>query len=122
MQSNRDLLAAAYQAFNARDIESVLALMHPDVDWPNGWEGGRLSGQNSVREYWLRQWAQIDPRVDPVRIADDPDGRTVVQVRQTVRDLAGNLLADQTVQHVYTIQDGFIRRMDIRDPAGKLVS
>ena len=92
MPSKRDLLTAAYQAFNARDIDAVLALMHPDVDWPNGWEGGRLRGQSSVREYWLRQWAQIDPRVDPVRIADDPEGRTVVEVRQTVRDLAGNLL------------------------------
>ncbi len=120
MPSKRDLLTAAYQAFNARDIDAVLALMHPEVDWPNGWEGGRLRGQSSVREYWLRQWAQIDPRVDPVRIEDDPEGRTVVEVRQTVRDLAGNLLADQTVQHAYTIEDGLIVRMDILEPGGNL--
>lgn len=113
MQSKRDVLTAAYEAFNARDIDAVLALMHPDVDWPNGWEGGRLRGQSSVREYWLRQWAQIDPRVDPVRIADDAEGRTVVDVHQTVRDLAGNLLSDQTVKHAYTIEDGLIVRMEI---------
>jgi hypothetical protein len=34
------LLRAAYEAFNARDIEAALALVHPEVDWPNGIEGG----------------------------------------------------------------------------------
>ncbi len=116
MPSKRDLLTAAYQAFNARDIDAVLALMHPDVDWPNGWEGGRLRGQSSVREYWLRQWAQVHPRVEPVRIADDDHGATVVEVHQTVRDPAGNVLVDQNVQHVYSIENGLIVRMDIRDP------
>ena len=27
-------------AFNARDLEGTLALMHADVTWANGWEGG----------------------------------------------------------------------------------
>ena len=118
MQSKRDLLTAVYQAFNARQIDTVLAAMHSDVDWPNGWEGGRMRGPNSVREYWLRQWAQIDPRVDPVSLADDPEGRTVVEVHQTVRDLAGNLLVDQTVRHAYSFEDGLIVRMDILEPVG----
>ena len=113
MQSKQDLLTAVYGAFNARQIDTLLAAMHPDVDWPNGWEGGRLRGQSSVREYWLRQWAQIDPRVEPVRIADDAEGRTVVEVHQTVRDLAGNVVVDQTVWHAYTIEDGLIVRMEI---------
>jgi hypothetical protein len=29
------LLKKAYAAFNARDVEAVLAVMHADVDWPN---------------------------------------------------------------------------------------
>lgn len=37
-----ELLRAVYAAFNRREIETVLALMSDDVDWPNGWEGGRL--------------------------------------------------------------------------------
>ena len=55
-----------YAAFNERDIDGVLDAMTPDVDWPNGWEGGRVLGREAVRDYWSRQWAQIDPRVDPV--------------------------------------------------------
>jgi ketosteroid isomerase-like protein len=47
-----DLITKTYAAFNARDIESVLAVMHPDVDWPNGWERGRVRGHDEVRKYW----------------------------------------------------------------------
>jgi ketosteroid isomerase-like protein len=45
------LLRRAYAAFNARDIDAALALMHPDVDWPNGMEGGREVGHEAVRTY-----------------------------------------------------------------------
>jgi ketosteroid isomerase-like protein len=30
------LLRRCYAAFNVRDLEGVLALMHPDVTWANG--------------------------------------------------------------------------------------
>ena len=40
-----------YAAFNARDVDAVLAHVHPDVDWPNAFEGGRVHGREAVREY-----------------------------------------------------------------------
>jgi hypothetical protein len=46
------LLRRASEAFNARDIYGALALMHPDVDWPNGMVGGRECGHVAVRAYW----------------------------------------------------------------------
>jgi ketosteroid isomerase-like protein len=64
MKSNRGLLIAAYRAFNARDIDTILAMMHPDVDWPNGMEGGRVNGQENVRRYWMRQWGILEPHVE----------------------------------------------------------
>jgi len=117
MRSSAELLAAAYAAFNSRDIDAVLALMHPDVDWPNGMDGGRVLGRPAVREYWERQWKIIDPHVEPLRIEDLPAGHTVVDVRQLIRDLQGNVLADRMVQHIYHIEGGLIRRMDIETPA-----
>ena len=54
---SEELLRRAYAAFNARDIDGALALMHPDVDWPNGMEGGREHGHDAVRAYWERQFA-----------------------------------------------------------------
>jgi ketosteroid isomerase-like protein len=115
MKSNRELLIAAYRAFNARDIDTILAMMHPDVDWPNGMEGGRVNGQENVRRYWMRQWGILEPHVEPVSIEEDEARRSVVRVHQVVRDLAGNLVVDQFVEHVYTIRDGRIERMDIRE-------
>ncbi len=51
------ILSGVYDAFNRRDIDAALARMHPDVDWPNAWEGGRVHGRDAVRAYWERQFA-----------------------------------------------------------------
>ena len=114
IHSKRELIKTVYAAFNHRDIDAVFAHMHPDVDWPNGMEGGREHGHEQVRAYWTRQWAMINPHVDPLRIEDDDFGNTVVDVHQVVRDLSGNVILDQMVQHAYCIRDGLIERMDIR--------
>jgi hypothetical protein len=116
MLTDLDRLTNAYNAFNARDLEAALAAMHPEVDWPNGMEGGRVHGHSAVREYWTRQWSLIDPHVEPRRFSTDASGRIIVDVHQLVRDRAGNIIADQMVQHVYLIQDGLIRSMEIRKP------
>jgi hypothetical protein len=116
MTSKEELITAVYRSFNAREIAAVLARMHPDVDWPNGMEGGRVHGHGDVRAYWQRQWTVVDPRVDPIHIEDDESGLTVVDVHQVIRDMSGKILMDRMVQHVYSIQDGLITRMDIREP------
>ena len=61
MADQVELLTEAYRAFNAREIDAVLATMHHDVDWPNGMEGGRVHGHEGVRDYWMRQWAIYQP-------------------------------------------------------------
>jgi hypothetical protein len=89
--------------------------MDRDVDWPNAMEGGRVHGHNGVREYWIRQWGLLDPHVEPVAFRPDATGRTVVDVRQTVRDLNGNILVDRVVQHIYSIRNGLIKSMEIQE-------
>jgi ketosteroid isomerase-like protein len=116
-QAPEALLRRGYAAFNARDLEGALALLHPDVDWPNGTEGGTVSGRDGVREYWTRQWATIDPTVEPLEFQHDASGRIVVRVHQVVRDLAGALLTERVVEHVYAMTDGLIRSMQIREAA-----
>lgn len=108
-----DMLRSAYRDFNARRIESVLALMSPDVAWANGMEGGHVHGVDAVREYWKRQFAILDPHVEPIGIAQQADGRFEMHVHQTVHDLQGKLLADTEVKHFYTIENSLIARMDI---------
>jgi hypothetical protein len=114
------LLRTMYVAFNARDIDAVLAAMTDDVDWPNAWEGARVHGREEVRDYWTRQWAAIDPRVTPVgfQTRAGTDGvRIEVEVEQTVRDLDGQVVASGTVRHVYTMRSGLVARMDVEEAA-----
>ena len=116
MSDDVELLKRVYDLFNSRDIESVLAAMHPDVIWANGMEGGHVHGRDEVRSYWKRQWAIIiDPHVEPVEISPNGKGEVVVKVHQVVRDPRGNLLADRLVMHVFQIRNGLIQRFDIRD-------
>src|SRR5580765_8342660 len=103
MMAEETVLERTYAAFNARDIDTVLVVMHPDVIWPNGMEGGTVVGHAAVRAYWTRQWAVIDPRVEPRGFTTEADGRVAVAVHQVVRDLAGTVLKEAAVQHVYTL-------------------
>jgi len=108
------ILRRIYAAFNRREIDTVLASMHPDVDWPNGWEGGRVHGHDAVRDYWTRQFKAVSSNVEPQGFRTEADGRIAVTVHQAVHDLEGKLLSDSIVEHVYTIENGLIRKMDIR--------
>ena len=114
MTGAQAVLERTYAAFNARDIDAVLAVMHPDVDWPNGMEGGTVVGHAAVRAYWTRQWELIDPRVEPRGFTEEADGRVAVAVHQVVRDLAGKVLKEDMVQHVYAFEGGLITSMEIR--------
>jgi hypothetical protein len=105
-----------YEAFNRRDLDGVLAMMCDDVDWPNAWKGGRLAGREAVRDYWIAQWAEIDPHVEPLAVTERADGGLAVTVRQVVRSSDGQLLDDREVVHVYRLDDGLIRRMDVEEP------
>ncbi len=110
-----EMLERLYERFNARDMKSLLESMHPDVIWANGMEGGHVHGRHEVRSYWSRQWAMVDPRVEPVAFSGGSDGEIFVEVHQVVRDLHGTVLVDKMVGHVFRIEDGLIKRFDIRE-------
>ena len=116
MQDEILLLERLYRQFNAREIENVLAMLHEEVAWANGMEGGHVHGRSGVRDYWTRQWAMIDPNVEPTGFSRGADGEVVVEVHQTVRDLSGKLLSERTVGHIFRIENGLFTRFDIASP------
>lgn len=119
MVNEYDILTKAYGAFNRRDIDAVLELMHPDVDWANGMDGGHVRGRDAVREYWTRQWEMVDPRIEPMNFKTEADGRIIVTVRSIVRDLERNVIHDGTFEHLYSFESGLVKRMDIRETLEK---
>ena len=108
-----DLIKKAYAAFNSRDIDTALSTMHPGVQWPKAFEGGYVTGHNEIREYWTRQWTEINPNVEPVGFNEKEDGTLEITVHQIVKNLQGAMIFDGIVKHVYTLQDGLLRLMDI---------
>jgi ketosteroid isomerase-like protein len=114
------VLLAAYRAFNARDVEAAIELMHPDVDWPNAWEGGRVVGRDAVRDYWNRQFAAISSRVEPEGFREEADGSITVDVHQVVNDArTGELISDSRVRHRHRLEDGLVVRMDVLESPGQ---
>ena len=109
----KNLIKKAYSAFNERDIDKALSTMQPNVQWSKAWEGGYISGHDEIKEYWTRQWKEINPNVEPVEFNERLNGSLEVKVHQKVKDLQGNSMFDGTVKHIYTFVDGLIETMDI---------
>ena len=113
MSSNQQFLQNLYDAFNNREIETIISFMRPDVKWANGVEGGFVYGRDAVREYWTNQFKDIQPELETLKFETDENNRNVVTVYQVIKDLQGNLLADATVQQIFTIEDGLISLYEI---------
>jgi hypothetical protein len=109
------MLRRMYAAFGARDVEAIAGFTHPDVDWPNAWEGGRLRGHADVLAYWRRQFGQIDPRVTPRRspsatTAGSPSGCTRSSARSRARCSPTGGWSTST-----RCATGLVERMDVED-------
>ncbi len=115
MPNTQTLIAQAYAAFNQRNIDAAVALMTDNVSWPKAYEGGRVVGKEEIRSYWTRQWQEFDPHVEPLEVIIRADGKTEVRVHQLVKNLAGEVLSDSEVRHVYTFANGLIERLDLKE-------
>lgn len=108
-----DLIKNAYSAFNDRNIDKALSTMQPDVQWSKAWEGGYISGHDKIKQYWTRQWSEIDPIVIPICFNQRQNGSLEVEVHQIVKDLKGSPVFDGIVKHIYNFESGLIKTMDI---------
>ncbi|KGO87601.1 ketosteroid isomerase [Flavobacterium rivuli WB 3.3-2 = DSM 21788] len=111
----KDIITKAYIGFNSRNIDAVLLLMDSNVRWPKAFEGDYVTGHEAVREYWTKQWSEINPKVEPASITQRADGKIEVEVNQLVKDLEGNVLFDGKVNHVYTFENNLISVMDVEE-------
>jgi len=123
MSSKQQFLQNLYEAFNKREIETIISLMHPNVKWANGMEGGFVHGRDQVREYWRKQFEIIQGQLEPLEYETDENNRSIVTVHLVVRDLEGNLLLEKTVQHIFTIENDLISLFEIGDtePVHKMI-
>ena len=85
-----------------------------DVDWPNGWEGGRIAGAppsattgcaSGRRSTAASTHSMITAREDGRWTVSDRPGRPLAPGRRAA--------ADEHLRHVYTFRDELVERMDI---------
>jgi uncharacterized protein len=113
--ATRTIVEAAYRAFAARDIEALLALLGPEVEWgeadnPHIPSAGTRRGTSGVVE-WLQVGNATEEIVsfDVRRILVDGDtaaviGHTVVRARPTGRTYAMDFV------HLVTVVEGKVTR------------
>lgn len=113
MSANQEFLQNLYDAFNRREIETIISSMRPDVKWANGLEGGFVYGRDAVRQYWTDQFKAIQPELETLKFETDEKNRDVVTVHQIIKDLQGNTLIDTTVHQIFTIENGLVSLYEI---------
>ncbi len=110
---DESLLLRAYLAFNAQDLDGLLALVAEDVDWPDD-DGGRLHGKEALSAYWSEQWTRVRAHDHPVAFEQRGDGRVAVRVRQAVRALDGTTISTGELTHLHRIDGARIAGMDVQ--------
>ncbi len=113
MSEHQQFLQNLYDAFNKREIETIISHMRPDLKWTNGLEGGFVYGRDAMREYWTDQFKNIQPELETLKFETDENNRNIVTVHQIIKDLQGNLLADATIQQIFTIENSLISLYEI---------
>jgi NAD(P)-dependent dehydrogenase (short-subunit alcohol dehydrogenase family) len=113
-EDSAEIVRRAHAAFNDREIDTGVALMDADVDWPNVPDGGFVHGRDEVRRHWTEQFSKADPRVEIDDVRERGDGRVEAQVRQTIRGPDGQELPEEHATHVFTMAGDRIKRMEVR--------
>ena len=114
-QASLELVRAAYRAFATRDIDSLLRLVSPAVEWGEPVDpliptSGTRNGLSGVLE-WLRigQDTETILAFEPSRFLADGDTVAVI-CRTTVVARSTGRTYDTDFVHVVTVDDGRIVR------------
>lgn len=112
MDARRRLILRFYEALDANDVDAVMALVHPDADFPNQLDGDRLKGAAAIRAYYERAFGMISAESTPLTFQAGPDNSLEVRVHHHVTSLDGGLWADEPVDYRFQFRDGLIARCD----------
>jgi ketosteroid isomerase-like protein len=113
LSSEEQSIKKVYEAFNTADIESLADLLHSDVDWETNPPGGRTRGREQVCALFADRLAEWIMDFQPTSILTGEDGQITAHVHCTIRKKDGTGQRDMENIHLYTMQDGLIRKADL---------
>jgi ketosteroid isomerase-like protein len=112
-----DLIADVLAAWNRRDLDALLACVHPAVEYvnaPSAIEPGTRSGRAEVGEVFRKQWEGLghDARLDVDEL--HPVGADVVTVSRLSRTLPGSTTRfDARAALRWSFRDGLVARIEV---------
>ncbi len=110
-----ELVRRKYEAWNRGDIETLIALTHPDFQWVEPPEIVGATNGSGRKEYerYLRSFYEVweEFRWEPEEFRSAGD-LLVVHVREIGRGKLSGALVQQRFVHVWTIRDGRSVRME----------
>jgi ketosteroid isomerase-like protein len=114
-QANVEIGREMVDAFDRRDLDALLALVRPDVEWDDteGWPGirGIYRGRAGVREWWdaaLEVWDSVHAEVE--EITEGSDGRVFLGALGTFRGGASGVETEARAWYVLWLVNGKIAR------------
>jgi ketosteroid isomerase-like protein len=115
-------IAELYDVFNARDFDRFMAMLAPDVVWPDETEDRQLCGREAVRTYLLETTAPLIARYVPIAYHVEADGRVAALLRQLITSAAdGSLWSSTRVLHRWTLREGLVARLEAQQDCPDLV-
>ncbi len=132
MTENEGLARRGWEAFNRRDFDTLLDMIHPDMEWrpaqgPGGVEGQIYRGRDAYRDWLYKDLPEVweDFHAEELEVKDTGDGRVIAsgyvvgtgrgsgaEVRVPFSQLAS--FRDGKVVRI----DGFLTREGAREAAG----
>lgn len=113
MDEHEDLLRKSYDAYNTRDLSTLVLALAPDVEWPDRLEGVTLHGVEAVSAYWERQWEAMNPVVEFMHFEWDRNGNGVATLLEIIRGPNGAIISKGPVRHVYQFENGLVKSMQV---------
>jgi ketosteroid isomerase-like protein len=114
-QENVEVGREMVDAVNGRDIDALLALLRPDVEWDDteGWPGIRVvyRGRAGVQEWWeafLEVWEGVNGEVQ--EITEGSGGRVFLGVFGTFRGGSSGVKTEARAWYVLWLVEGKIAR------------
>jgi uncharacterized protein len=123
---NTELIRAGYAAFNRGDLEAVLDLFAPDIEFlplPDSPIGTVYRGHEGFRGMIAENSEMFDSyRSEPEEIVEVDDDHVIVTVRSAARGRMSGVEVGGRLAHLWTIVDGKAARCESFDSAAAAMS
>jgi ketosteroid isomerase-like protein len=108
-----EIVRSTYAAYSEGDVEAVLELMHPDVEWhppPTSVDPQPLRGRDAVREYLAPNFFESQ-QAEPLEVTVEGN-RVMVEARVRAVGAGSGIEIDGTAWHMYTFEDEQVVRFE----------